>query len=104
MVRQSLRALQVLRNQMCTDLLMWLPHALSAHKPVNCYGDCAVSYVKREDCARASGGGAGRPFSGTAGLDIAGWAAIARPGARRDRPVHASHDWSWSLFDAGLEP
>ena len=92
----------MLRNQKCTDLLMWLPHAVSARKLVNCYGDGAVSYVKREDCARAAAALAGS--LGHGGLDITGSAAITRPGARGDRPVHASHDWSWSLLDAGLEP
>jgi NAD(P)H dehydrogenase (quinone) len=78
-IRESGMGYTVLRNNMYTDyLLMSLPHAVSAGKLVNSYGDGAVSYVTREDCAQAAAAALSQSFDGKAVLDITGPAAITQ--------------------------
>lgn len=78
-LRESGIGYTVLRNSMYTDyLLMGLPHALATGQLVNAYGDGAVSYVTREDCARAAAAALAAPFEGTAVLDVTGPAALTQ--------------------------
>jgi NAD(P)H dehydrogenase (quinone) len=78
-LRESGMGYTVLRNNMYTDyLLMGLPHAIAASQLVNAYGDGSVSYVTREDCARAAAAALYAPFEGTAVLDVTGPAAITQ--------------------------
>jgi NAD(P)H dehydrogenase (quinone) len=69
----------LLRNDMYSDyLLPGLAHALRSGRIVNSYGDGAVSYVTREDCARAAAAALAGSFEGRAVFDIAGPAAITQ--------------------------
>ncbi|MET0793830.1 MAG: SDR family oxidoreductase [Polyangiaceae bacterium] len=78
-IRESGLGFTVLRNNMYTDyLLMGLPHAVSAGKLVNSYGDGRVSYVTREDCAQAAAAALAASFDGKTVLDISGPAALTQ--------------------------
>ena len=78
-IRDSGMSFTVLRNNMYTDyLLMGLPHAVSGGKLVNSFGDGAVSYVTREDCAGAAAAALSAPFDGKAVLDVTGPVAITQ--------------------------
>ena len=69
----------VLRNNLYMDhLLLGLPRAIQAGKLVNAYGDGAVGYVTREDCARAAAAALASGFDGKAVLDITGPAAVTQ--------------------------
>jgi NAD(P)H dehydrogenase (quinone) len=69
----------ILRNNMYTDyLLHGLSHAVRAGRIVNSYGSGAVSYVTREDCARAAAAALASAFDGRRVLDITGPAAITQ--------------------------
>jgi len=69
----------VLRNNMYTDyLLTSLRHALKSGQIVNAYAAGKVSYVTREDCARAAASALSRSFHGRAVLDITGPRAITQ--------------------------
>ncbi len=64
---------------MYTDyLLMGLPYAVKSGKLVNSYGVGKVSYVTREDCARAAAFALSGSFRGRAVLDISGPKAITQ--------------------------
>lgn len=78
-LRDSELPYTVLRNNMYTDyLLMGLPHAVKFGKLVNSYGAGKVSYVTREDCARAAAAALAGSFQGRAVLDITGPQAISQ--------------------------
>ena len=78
-VRESELPYTVLRNNMYTDyLLMGLPYAVKSGKLVNSYGAGKVSYVTREDCARAAAAALAANFHGRAVLDITGPRAITQ--------------------------
>jgi NAD(P)H dehydrogenase (quinone) len=78
-LRESELPYTVLRNNMYTDyLLMGLPYAVQSGKLVNSYGVGKVSYVTREDCARAAAAALSGTFSGRAVLDITGPKAITQ--------------------------
>lgn len=69
----------VLRNNLYMDhLLLGLPRAIQAGKLVNAYGEGAVGYVTREDCARAAAAALASGFDGKAVLDITGPAAVTQ--------------------------
>jgi NAD(P)H dehydrogenase (quinone) len=69
----------LLRNNMYTDyLLHGLPYAVRAGRLSNAFGDGAVSYVTREDCARAAAAALASAFEGRARFDITGPAAITQ--------------------------
>jgi NAD(P)H dehydrogenase (quinone) len=79
MLRESELPYTVLRNNMYTDyLLMSLPYAVKSGKLVNSYGVGKVSYVTREDCARAAAAALSGTFSGRTVLDITGPNAITQ--------------------------
>jgi len=76
-LRESELSYTVLRNNMYTDyLLMGLSHAVKSGKIVNSYGAGRVSYVTREDCARAAAFALSGRFRERAVLDITGPQAI----------------------------
>lgn len=78
-LRESELPYTVLRNNMYTDyLLMGLGHALKSGKLVNSFGAGKVSYVTREDCARAAARALSGSFGGRAVLDITGPNAITQ--------------------------
>lgn len=78
-IRESGMSFTVLRNNLYTDyLLMSLPHAVAGGKLVNSFGDGAVSYVTREDCAQAAAAALSAAFDGKAVLDVTGPAAITQ--------------------------
>jgi NAD(P)H dehydrogenase (quinone) len=78
-LRESEIPYTVLRNNMYTDyLLLSLPHAVKSGKIVNSYGAGKVSYVTREDCARAAAIALSGSFRGRAVLDITGPNAITQ--------------------------
>lgn len=78
-LRESELPYTVLRNNMYTDyLLMGLPYAVKTGKLVNSYGAGKVSYVTREDCARAAASALSGSFHGRAVLDITGPSAITQ--------------------------
>jgi NAD(P)H dehydrogenase (quinone) len=78
-LRESEVPYTVLRNNMYADyLLMGLPHAVKSGKIVNSYGAGQVSYVTREDCARAAAFALSGSFRGRAVLDITGPKAISQ--------------------------
>jgi NAD(P)H dehydrogenase (quinone) len=69
----------VLRNNMYTDyLLHGLPYSVRAGRIRNAFGSGAVSYVTREDCARAAAAALASTFEGRTRLDITGPAAITQ--------------------------
>jgi NAD(P)H dehydrogenase (quinone) len=69
----------ILRNNMYTDyLLNGLAHAVPAGRIVNAHGSGAVSYVTREDCARAAAAALASRFDGRRVLDITGPAALTQ--------------------------
>jgi len=69
----------VLRNNLYTDyLLLGLAHAVKSGRIVNSYGAGQVSYVTREDCARAAASALSGDFRGRAVLDITGPKAITQ--------------------------
>jgi NAD(P)H dehydrogenase (quinone) len=79
MLRESEIPYTVLRNNMYTDyLLMGLPYAVKSGKIVNSYGTGKVSYVTREDCARAAALALAGNFQGRVVLDITGPKAITQ--------------------------
>lgn len=79
LLRESEVAYTVLRNNMYTDyLLHGLPHAVKSGKLVNSFGTGKVSYVTREDCARAAALALSASFRGRAVLDITGPRAITQ--------------------------
>jgi len=79
MLRDSELPYTVLRNNMYTDhLLLGLPYAVKSGKIVNSYGTGKVSYVTREDCARAAASALASSFNGRAILDITGPQAITQ--------------------------
>jgi len=68
-----------LRNNMYTDyLLHHLSHEIAAGKIVNAYGEGAVGYVTREDCARAAAASLASSFEGRAVYDITGPSAVTQ--------------------------
>jgi NAD(P)H dehydrogenase (quinone) len=68
-----------LRNNIYADyLIAGLAHAVSAGKLVNAFGNGAVGYVSREDCARAAAAALASSFEGRAILDITGPAAVTQ--------------------------
>ncbi len=78
-LRESEVPYTVLRNNMYADyLLMGLPYAVKSGKIVNSYGAGKVSYVTREDCARAAALALSGSFRGRAVLDITGPKAITQ--------------------------
>jgi NAD(P)H dehydrogenase (quinone) len=78
-LRESEVPYTVLRNNMYTDyLLMSLPYAVKTGKLVNSYGSGKVSYVTREDCARAAALALSGSFQGRAVLDVTGPRAITQ--------------------------
>jgi len=78
-LRESEVPYTVLRNNMYTDyLLMALPYAVASGKIVNSHGAGKVSYVTREDCARAAASALSGSFRGRAVLDITGPKAITQ--------------------------
>ena len=78
-IREAFDSYTVLRNNLYTDhLLMALPHAVKTGKLVNAYGDGAVGYVTREDCARAAAAALASPFDGKAVLDITGPSTVTQ--------------------------
>jgi NAD(P)H dehydrogenase (quinone) len=79
-LRESEVPYTVLRNNMYTDyLLLSLPYAVKSGKLVNSFGTGKVSYVTREDCARAAARALSGSFQGRAVLDITGPQAITQP-------------------------
>jgi NAD(P)H dehydrogenase (quinone) len=69
----------ILRNNMYTDYLLFnLPAAVRAGRLANAFGAGAVSYVTREDCARAAAAALASRFEGRARLDITGPAALTQ--------------------------
>lgn len=78
-LRESEVPYTVLRNNMYTDyLLMSLPYAVKSGKLVNSHGGGKVSYVTREDCARAAAFALSANFRGRAVLDVTGPKAISQ--------------------------
>jgi NAD(P)H dehydrogenase (quinone) len=69
----------LLRNNVYTDYLLFsLPAAVRAGRISNAFGDGAVSYVTREDCARAAAAALASSFEGRARHDITGPAALTQ--------------------------
>jgi NAD(P)H dehydrogenase (quinone) len=69
----------LLRNNMYTDyLLHGLSFAVKSGRITNAYGTGAVSYVTREDCARAAAAALASSFEGRATFDVTGPAAITQ--------------------------
>jgi NAD(P)H dehydrogenase (quinone) len=69
----------ILRNNMYTDYLLFnLPAAVRAGRIANAFGAGAVSYVTREDCARAAAAALASTFEGRTRLDITGPAALTQ--------------------------
>jgi NAD(P)H dehydrogenase (quinone) len=67
----------VLRNSLYTDMLfMWLPPALASGKQVDSRGDGALSWVTREDCARAAAAALADDAKGRRTLDVTGPEAL----------------------------
>jgi NAD(P)H dehydrogenase (quinone) len=63
----------ILRNNLYTDYLLGsLPHAVRAGRIANSFGDGGVSYVTRDDCARAAAAALASDFEGRAVHDITG--------------------------------
>jgi NAD(P)H dehydrogenase (quinone) len=78
-IAQSGLSHAILRNNMYTEyLLNGLSFAVRAGHITNAYGNGAVSYVTREDCARAAAAALASSFEGRATLDITGPAAITQ--------------------------
>jgi len=78
-LRESEITYTVLRNNMYTDYLLFgLPHAVRSGKLVNSHGTGKVSYVTREDCARAAAAALAGRFKGRAVLDVTGPAAVSQ--------------------------
>jgi NAD(P)H dehydrogenase (quinone) len=78
-IASELPSYAVLRNNMYTDYLLGgLPHAVRAGRITNSFGSGAVSYVTREDCARAAAAALGSSFEGKAVLDVTGPRAITQ--------------------------
>jgi NAD(P)H dehydrogenase (quinone) len=78
-IADGAKSFTILRNNLYTDyLLPGLPHALRAGRIENSFGDGAVSYVTREDCARAAAAALASDFEGRRTLDITGPAAITQ--------------------------
>jgi NAD(P)H dehydrogenase (quinone) len=78
-LRESELPYTVLRNNMYTDyLLLGLPYAVKSGQIVNSHGAGKVSYVTREDCARAAAHALSGSFRGRAVLDITGPKAITQ--------------------------
>ena len=66
-----------LRNNLYTDLaLQWLPPAIASGRLVNAWGDGAVSFVSRDDCARAAAAALLDGFDGRRAIEIAGAQAL----------------------------
>jgi NAD(P)H dehydrogenase (quinone) len=69
----------VLRNNLYADyLLHGLPYAVKTGRLSNAYGDGAVGYVTREDCARIAAAALASAFVGRATLDVTGPRAITQ--------------------------
>ncbi len=66
-----------LRNNLYADLaLTWLPAAIASGKLVNAWGDGAVSFISRDDCARAAVAALLDGFEGRRTIEIAGSQAV----------------------------